>query len=155
MKILNKYKIVLAIVVPLLILILIRSTGTNHFKSDAVKLAKPSLDRINLIDIKNIETLSGDKLIIFLNKSEFQQDGISAKTISIPADSIIAKKNIKTILAHTGPVLLYSSEPSLSARIWMVLSQLGIKDIFIMTPETDNEVIKYKFRPDTMTGPEL
>ncbi len=155
MEIIKKYKIVIAIVIPLLILVLIRSTGTNHFKSDAGKLAKHSLDRINLIDTKNIETLSGEILIIVLDKSEIQQDGISAKTISIPADSIVAKKNIKTILAHSGPLLLYSSEPSLSARIWMILSQMGIKDIFILTSDKDNEVIKYKFRPDTITGPEL
>jgi hypothetical protein len=155
MGIINRYKVIIAIVVPIIILVLIRSVGSNHFKSDAAKLALPSLDKINLIDLKNIETISGEKLIIILDNSEFKQGENAAKTINIPADSIVAKKSLKTILAHSGPVLLYSSEPALSARIWMVLSQLGIKDILIMTSETDNEVIKYKFRPDTLTGPEL
>jgi 3-mercaptopyruvate sulfurtransferase SseA len=74
---------------------------------------------------------------------------------NIPADSILSKKYLNTIRKHNGPVILFSSEMAVSARIWMLLSQMGCKNIYILTNNTDNEVFKSKFRPDTVTRPEL
>ncbi len=75
---------------------------------------------------------------------------ITGDVQNITADSILSKKYVNTILKHDGPVLLSSSEPGLSARIWMILSQMGCTNIYILTKNTDNEVFKYKFRPDTL-----
>jgi hypothetical protein len=155
MNVINKYKVVFAIVLPILILILFRIFGTNHFKPDAKRLADPSVMRSNTINIEQSGTLSGKKLIINLDK---KFNGISEMTMdaqNISADSILSKKYLNTIRKHDGPVLLFSSETAVSARIWMILSQMGCKNIYILTNDTDNEVFKSKFRPDTITRPEL
>jgi hypothetical protein len=60
------------------------------------------------------------------------------------------KNNFSLIGKHNGPVLLYSADPGLSARIWMLLSQMGRRNIYILTDSTDNEILKYKFRPDSL-----
>ena len=52
-------------------------------------------------------------------------------------------------------MILVSSENAISARVWMILSQIGIKNIFILPEEKDFEVLKNKFRPDTLSAPEL
>jgi len=80
-------------------------------------------------------------------------DGIrklSGELRNIPPDSILNKNHSTQIMKHDGPVLLYSSDPGLSARIWMLLSQMGRRNIYILTDSTDNEVLKYKFRPDSL-----
>jgi hypothetical protein len=59
------------------------------------------------------------------------------------------------MLKNKGPVILVSSENTISARIWMLLSQKGLKNIFILSEEKDFEVLKNKFRTDTLSIPEL
>lgn len=154
MKIIYKYRTVLAFVLPILILVLFRILNPNQFKPDVQQLASPSFDRMNLISSESISTLAGEKLFIAIDQSDKEEIGVFGKVITIPADSIVSRKSLKIVRSHEGPVLLFSEDPALSARIWMVLSQMGIRDIFIFTNK-NNEVLKYKFRPDTVTGPEL
>jgi len=155
MDLIKKHKAVIAVVLPILILVLIRSFSANHFKSDAKKWADPSVMRSNIIIREQTRTLSGEKLIINLIKGDSFRNSLSLNELNIPADSILIKNNLNTIRKHSGPVLLFSKESALSARVWMVLSQMGYKNIFILTDNADNEVLKYKFRPDTIVRPEL
>ena len=155
MEIVKKYKVVILIVLPVLILVIFRSTGINHFKPDSARLAEPSVTKSNIITFEKLGSLSGDKLLINLDAEKIAFDNFTGKTLNIPADSVLIKNNLKTFHKHNGPVLLYSSDQAVSARIWMVLSQMGIRNIYILTGENDNEVFKNKFRPDTLIRPEL
>lgn len=155
MNILNKYKVVIAIVLPILILVLIRSFESNHFKSDAKRWAEPSVMRSNIIPVNQIGSMPGEKMIISLGA---ERSGISDASIAellIPADSILSKSFLKTIRKHNGPILLFSTEEATSSRIWMFLSQMGFKNLYILTGTTDIGILKYKFRPDTLVRPEL
>ena len=155
MNVINKYKVVLAIVLPILILVIIRSFGSNHFKSDAKKWAEPSVKQSNIITVEQINNLSAEKLIINLGEAGSGLKEITSDVLFIAADSILCKNNLSIIRKHDGPVLLVSSETAVSARIWMILSQMGYKNIYILTNYADNEALKYKFRPDTLVRPEL
>lgn len=155
MSLIDKYKVVIAVVLPILILVLLRSFGTNHFKIDAKKWAEPSVKQSNIITGEQINTLSGKKLIINLGEAGSGLNEITSDDLFIAADSILSKNNLSIIRKHDGPVLLASSETAVSARIWMVLSQMGYKNIYILTNDADSEVLKYKFRPDTLVRPEL
>lgn len=155
MNFLKRYKLVILIVLLILILVIIRSINTNHFRSDAKRWAEPSFIRTNIINEVNLDTMPGDKIIINLDDKTSGINNILTGTINIPADSVLAKNNINMIREHKGPVILISTQPSVSARVWMVLSQLGCNNIYIFTNASDNEVIKYKFRPDTMVRPEF
>ena|SRR5665648_348070 len=155
MSLIKKLKVVIAVVVPILILILFRVIGVNHFKMDAKKWAEPSEMRLNLVSGEQIGTLSGEKLIINLGKELYGISDMKFPALNIPADSILRKNNLNTIRENDGPILLFSSEMAVAARIWMVLSQMGYKNIFILTNDIDNEVFKSKFRPDTFIRPEL
>ena len=154
MRILNNYKGVIAFVLPILIMVLIRTFGVNHFKSDAKKWAEPSVMRSNIIAGEKTGALAGEKLIINLDKEGSGFNTIGRNALNIQSDSLLRKKNIITLRKHNGPILLFSSEIAVSARIWMVLSQMGFRDIFILTNDTDNEAFKSKFRPDTIVRPE-
>ena len=77
------------------------------------------------------------------------------EVISILPDAILNKDNLNKINKFNGKIFLTSPDQALSARIWMVLSQMGIKNLYILTNDNDNETFKNKFRPDSLTGPEL
>ena len=151
MELLKKFKVVIVVVLIVLILVVIRSTSVFHFRNDAKKWAETSFRQANTINPEQTKLLKDKTLVINLDKNTKLSFEIAADIKNIPADSILSRMNIKTILNHApGQVLLYSSDQGLSARVWMILSQLGCKNLFILTSESDNEVFKYKFRPDTM-----
>ncbi len=149
MEFIKKIKTVIVIVLVILALVIIRSSGMYHFKNDAKKWAEISMKQSNKLTINEARSLPGNHLIISLDTSYSGNDGLSGDIKNIPAKSILDKKNIRLIMGHDGPVLLSSSDPGVSARIWMILSQMGRKNIYIVTSDSDNEVLKYKFHPDT------
>jgi hypothetical protein len=150
MDLLKKYRVILIIVLPVLILVLVRSTGISHFKSDSKKWAQPTLVHSNTINSDQISKLGGQCMVICLDKAVVPA-GITGDIQNVASDSILSRKFVKNILKHDGPVLLYSAEPALSARFWMLLSQLGCRNIYILTSNSDNEILKYKFQPDSTT----
>ena len=150
MNLINKYRIVIVILVPLLILILFRLLSPGFFKVNARKWAEPSFQRSNLVTGEKLKFLEGEKLIINLGGELIKPSGIEEEAVTIAPGSILSSINL--IKEHKGPVILFSSESSVSARIWMLLSQMGYKNIYILAGD---EVLKYKFRPDSLTRPEL
>ena len=149
MDFLKENKVLFAIVLTVLILVLIRSLGTDHFKNDAKKWAEPSILHSNIITIEKAGSLSGTKLLIDLGKEKSGINLSLGNEIEIPPEAILQSENLKKIKKNEGPVLLFSTDPSISSRIWMVLSQLGYKNIYILTNDADNEVLKYKLPIDS------
>jgi hypothetical protein len=150
MELLKKYRFVIAVVLPILILVLIRSLSVNHFKNDAKIWAEPSVKQSNRMTIEQVRSYIGKNLIINLDKEVRQIGKLTGDVQNIQADSVLSKKYVNMIMSQDGPVLLFSLDPGLSAKIWMILSQLGCRNIYILTNSADNEVFKYKFRPDTL-----
>lgn len=157
MKILKQYSVVIVILVTLLILVIIRSVSTNHFRPDAKKLADPSVMRSNLISNEEMAAISGKVLLINLDEDGAISTGISSNTevLNITPDVILEKSTIKKLTGFKGKVILVSTDISVTARTWMFLSQIGIENLFILTADKENESFKNKFRPDTLTRPEL
>jgi len=150
----KKNRFVSAVFLILFVAVLYRSFSHSGFRYDAPKLAGQSFQGSNIVTEEQIPGFQ-NALIINLNNSEILKDKYSEFTLKVNPDSILEKKNIRRIIKNRGPVILVSSENSISARIWMLLSQKGIKNIFILSEEKDFEVLKNKFRPDTLSVPEL
>jgi hypothetical protein len=157
MEIIKQYRVVLMIVVTVLILVIIRALGVNHFKSDAKRLAEPSLMRSNILNNSQLAALKGNKLLIDLSEgpSSDTYNITDSEVINILPDAILNKDNLNRLHKFNGNILLISPDRALAARIWMVLSQMGMNNVYILSDDSDNESFKNKFRPDTITGPEL
>jgi hypothetical protein len=155
MNLLKRYRLIISIVLPILILLTIKTCSTGSFKYDAKKWAEPSFDHSNIILAAEIGKLSGQKLIVCLDNSMDKIAEKSAVTVHIPPDSVLCRIYLRRIKDHKGPVLISSSDPALSARIWMVISQTGFRDLYILMDTNDNEVFKSEFRMDTLVRPEL
>jgi hypothetical protein len=154
MRFIKKYKIILAVIVPVMLLVIVRSLDSNQFKPDAVKWAEPSMARANLINSEKFTSLSGEKLLIVLDGASHSIQG-DVKLISITSESLLQKENIKLIKKNDGPILLLAPENSSAASIWMIMSQMGIKDIYISEESGGSEEFKHEFRPDTLISPEF
>jgi hypothetical protein len=155
MNIIKKYFAVIAIILPVLVLVLIRISGAGIFKPDLRKWAEPSVLGRNLITSEQAGSLSGNKLIISFDEGVHSISGLDSELCNIKPDALLNTANIDKIRKHNGPVLLYSSSGEVSARLWMVLSQTGRRELYIIATDTDEEVFKYKVRPDSLIRPEL
>ena len=155
MEFIKRYKWVIITVLPVLILVIVKSAGITRFKSDANRWAEPSVNRSNIIKMEQVGDLKGEVMVINLDREKGDFRSESIKSITISEDSILSKSILKMIKANPGPALIYSEDLSKQARVWMVLSQLGNKNIYILTDKADDEVLKYKFRPDTIVRPDL
>lgn len=150
MRLLNKYKAIIAISGVIIILVCIRSFNIDHFKNNAKSLAGPSFNHSIIISEKQIGIIGKNILFVNLNKVDLPTKDFHNEVITVKPDSILNRENLRKIIKHKGSVLLISSDPSVASRIWMILSQMGRHDIFILTDNPDNEVSKNKFQPDTL-----
>jgi hypothetical protein len=121
------------------VLALIKSLSAGHFRNDALKWAGPSIDKSNLVTPGQLQRILQPVFLLNL----------------IEPEKLLTKESRKILDSQKGSIVLVSDDPGLSARTWMLLSQMGYRNLFILADSTDNEVFKYKFRPDTVTGPEL
>jgi hypothetical protein len=157
-KLINMFKKnreVIVIVLILILLILFRATGKNHFKSDAKKWAESSINQSEIVITEKLGLPAGKNLIINLDKDTSRLKKNNSELWNMSPDSLLSKKYINSILKHDGPVLLYSANPGVSARVWMLISQMGRKKLYILSDKADNEVLKYKFKPDSLPGNSL
>ena len=139
MKFFRQYWLVLSIILLAVILVLVRTFGHN-FRYDAVRWAEPSVQGSNIITEDQIAAMSSDMLLISLGNEAPAIEQLQDKILKLNPESILEKTNLSLIRKNKGPVILYSEDASVSARVWMVLSEMGIRNIFILRDDNKNEL---------------
>jgi len=139
MKFLRHYWLVLSITVLAVILVMIR-TYSHNFRYDAVRWAEPSASRSNILTEEQIPGMSSDILLITLESATPAIEKLQDKILKLNPESILDKNNLALIRKNKGPVILYSDDNSVSAKVWMVLSEMGIKNIFILQGQRKNDL---------------
>ena len=153
MKFIREYKIVLFIILPVTTLVIIRSIGPDRFRPDFRRWAQPSVTRSNILTSQEVKDLPGEKLVINLGVENMESGFPVFNELKIETDNILTKKNLYVLKNHSGPIIISSPGISVSSRIWTLLSQMGYTNIYILTGDIDNEILKFKFRSDTTVKP--
>ena len=138
MKFLKQYRIILAVFLLVLSLVLIRTISAGNFKYDAVKWAEPSATGSNIINEAQLDAMTGKKLLVDLGAEPVSGSRFGNITVKMDPGSILDKQNMKLIRKNVGPVILYSEDISEVAGIWMILSEMGVRDLYILS-ESANE----------------
>lgn len=137
MKFLKQYWLVLSIFLLLVCLVLIRTFSREQFRYDAVKWAESSIPGSNVITEDKILKMEGQVLLINLG-NELQSDRKTQfETVTLNPGLILEKENLMLIRKNSGPVILFSDDSSVSARVWLVLSEMGMKNIYILNSESN------------------
>jgi hypothetical protein len=155
MEIIRKYLILIIVIVPVGVAVLLRSTGTGHFRYDAARWSEPALEGSNYLTPRTLSGLNGNILLVDMSEKGVMSSDRRMERVKINADSVIMKDFRKIIERNNGPVVLWSDDTGVSARVWMFLSQTGIKDLYILGEDPLNEGMKEKFRADSLIRPEF
>ena len=140
MKILKQYRFSLILFLVIVALVLLRSFSPGGFRYDAARWAEASVDGSNMLTINQVSALEGEVMLLNLG-SEAELPGVlEARRVSLDPEAVTDKENLKTIRKHRGPVILYSANGSVSSRVWMILSEMGIKNVFILIDPASDAV---------------
>ena len=137
MKFLKQYRIILAVFLLVLTLVMIRTISPGNFKYDAVKWADPSATGSNIINEVQMDAMNGNKLLVDLGNEPVSISRFRDTSIRTDPGSILDKPYINLIRKNKGPVILYSEKIDEAAKVWMILSEMGIKDLYILAGSAD------------------
>ncbi len=138
MKFIKQNWLVISIFLLVVLLVLIRTFNQKNFRYDAVKWAEPSALGSNILTEDQVEALDGEKLMIAFGNDLTVSKKFQNITLRMDPESILEKANLDILRRNKGPVILFSDESSVSAKIWMVLSEMGLKNIYIFSKEQGN-----------------
>lgn len=153
----NQFKnirIVLLVIVVLLAMVFIRSSNKNLFKEDVKTGLDAAQNGSNLLTNEQLAKLETPYLIINLDQENIPDTIPVKKIIAIRINNLLDESNRKILQEVEGDLILYSSDASKTAKAWMILNQLGFKQVYILSGKPNSEVLNYKFEPDTSAATE-
>ena len=142
MKSLKQYWLVLTIFLIVVLFVLFRSFSRHDFRYDAARWAGPSVTGSNIITGEQISALRGEILLVSLGNQAAVIDQPIDKTMMVNPESILEKGNLSVMRKNKGPVILFSDDRSVSARVWIVLSEMGLQNLYILHDEVNQQYEK-------------
>jgi len=149
MKQLKNLRYVFLFLIIVLVLVLVRSFNTNLFKQDPGNAVEAAQNNRNSITLTQLGSLKTQYLVINLGSGGKFDSVQIKKSINIPIENLLDQANRTILKESKDEIILYSTDVSTTAKAWVILNQLGLKKLFILAPEENTEVFKYKFQPDT------
>ncbi|HAQ17717.1 MAG TPA: hypothetical protein DCR40_00610 [Prolixibacteraceae bacterium] len=146
--------IILALVI-LLILVLVRNSDRNIFRNDVKTAIEAIQNKSNLLSPDQLHQLKSPWLVVNMDNSDLPDSLHVENSIRIPFDHILDQVNRKTLNEAKGDLIVYSADVATASKAWIILNQLGFKNVKILATKEIPEKLKYKFQPDTTVRLEL
>lgn len=149
MKQFKNLKIVILVIVVLLILVIFRNSDETIFKEE-VKTAIEAVQRnSNSITPDQLEKRTNPYIVIDLRSETRPDSNQFQHSIQIPFENLLDKANRKVLDETEGDLILFSDDIATASKAWIILNQLGYKNVLILATEENPEDLKHKFQPDT------
>ena len=142
-------KIVFLVILVLVVFVIIRNSDQNLFKRDVKTAVEALKSNSNLISWNHLQMFSSPYLIIDLGSGTRPDSLQFQQTIQIPFEKLLDKANRNILDEASGDLVLFSDNIATASKAWVILNQLGYKNLLILTSEDNPEELKYKFQPDT------
>ena len=149
MSLLKNLKIIILVIGVLLILILIRMSDSHVFKGHVKSAVEVVRDHGNTITLNQLRKIPSPYLVIEIGSGSRHDSLQFQHSVQIPFESLLDKESRETLDHTKGEMILCSDDISTASKAWIILNQLGYKNVLILTSEENPEELKYKFQPDT------
>lgn len=171
MKQKTKLILILAPIIIILILVIIKSLDKNTFNLTAKETLDLSLEPGHILSINELKTLRNADNILILDlreASDFKANHLS-NARNIPFQFILQRADNEKDIKESNKTVLYSDSIEKTTKAWTLLTQMGYRNLYILDIPGDlisenifekdtvipgDEVLKYKFRPDSLIEPE-
>ncbi|WP_346862375.1 rhodanese-like domain-containing protein [uncultured Draconibacterium sp.] len=150
MKQLKSLGLIILFLAVVLVLLVVRLLDKDLFKQEAEQAIKQSTAGQNLITSAELKN-TGDFLFVNLS-TDAADPGSFENSVPIAFKHILDAENQKLFKESKSKIVLYSEDNSEATKAWVILSQMGFENVFLLQTEENGDVLKYKFQPDTKTG---
>lgn len=145
MKKLKELKIVLVILLVVLVLVIIRTTGKNRFKQDAKNTIETVISNNISVSLNDFKAAENEFLVVDLTESGSIQ---FKNSIKVSFEKLLEESNIQKIKKTQGKILLVSADNSQTSKAWVILNQMGFKNVFVLSNDENPEALKYELQPE-------
>jgi hypothetical protein len=152
---LNNLKFIVLALTILLILVIVRNSDRNIFRKDVKTAVEDIQNKNHTISPEQLRELKSPWLVINLDNSDVPDSLTFKNSIRIPFVNILDDVNRKILTEVKGDLILYSNDGATASKAWVILNQLGFKNVKILAIKEFPEILKYKFQPDTTARLEL
>jgi len=142
-------KFVILIIVVLLILVIVRNSDQNLFKKDIKTAIEAAQNNSNTLSLAQLQQLKGPWMVVNIGNSDLPDSVQVEHSIKIPFENLLDQTNRKILEEVNGDLILYSADVATASKAWVILNQMGFKNVFILNAGGNPEELKYKFQPDT------
>ena len=155
MNLFKNLKIVILVIVVLLILVIVRNSDKNIFKQEVKTALEAAQNNSNLLSPDQLLQLKNKWLVVNIGVDDLPDSLRIENSIRLPFENMLDQSNRKILEEVEGDLILYSSDAATASKAWVILNQLGFKNVFILNINENSEELKYKFQPDTTARLEL
>lgn len=148
MQQLKNLKFVILIIVVLLILVIIRISDQNLFKKDVKSAIEATKNNSNILSPDQLHQLKGPWMVVNIGNSDLPDSIHVEHSMKIPFENLLDQTNREILEGVDGNLIVYSADVATASKAWVILNQMGFKNVFILNSEANPEELKYKFQPD-------
>jgi hypothetical protein len=148
MEKLKGLKIVLLILLVVVALVIVRSTGKNRFKQNVQQTIEAVESNDFSVSLTDYKASENQYFVVELTESGSAQFENSVK---VHFEKLLEETTLEKLKATENKILLVSNDNSVAVKAWVILNQLGFKNVYVLSGDENNEVLKYEFKPDTAT----
>lgn len=146
MEKLKGLKGVLLILLVVLVLVIVKTTGKNRFKQDAREAIEAFESNNFQVTLKELKGAENQYLIVDLSESG---SAPVENSVKLPFKKLLEESSLEKFKSTENKILLVSDDNSVAAKAWVILNQLGLKNVYVLANEENKEVLKYEFKTDT------
>ncbi len=148
MEKLKGLKGVLLILLVVLVLVIVKTTGKNRFKQDAREAIEAVESNNFQVTLKKLKGAENQYLIVDLSESG---SAPIENSVKLSFGKLLEESSLEKFKSTENKILLVSDDISVAAKAWVILNQMGLKNVYILANEENQEVLKYEFKRDTVS----
>lgn len=152
MEKLKKLKWIILIVLVIAALVLVRTTDSGGFKGDAREAVATIAAGDFLISINEYNQNKEAFQVVTLTQSENPDTVQFENSIKITFEKLLEESVIQQLKEKQIKILLVSADNSQSSNAFVILNQMGFKNVFVLSNEVNPEVLKYQFQPGIVSS---
>jgi len=132
------------------VLVISRIFNPNLFKRETQAAIENALNTGFVISEDQLKTKNNPYLLVDLNHTTVVSQDNPENSVHIPFEKLLDKTSQDILKNNNGEIVLVATDNTTSSKAWVILNQLGYKNVIILEKKQNQEVLKYKFQPDTI-----
>lgn len=145
MKNLKEFALVIGLLLIVTALVFFRASNKNRFSGTTGDIAETLKNESVFIEAENLQM--NDYLVVELGENS--NNGKFPVAVKVTFEELTDNDFREQLESSEKKILLTGNEPQ-TAKAWVILNQLGVKNLFILTEMKKPEMLRYTFNTDTL-----